>query len=76
MPGNCGVEVQTEQQELEVWLYMTDGHRIMELGPRVRSLCLGAWQTGLPSLAELSAGSPGFKPSLTRKQVVFHKYPQ
>ena len=52
--------------------YLTDGHRIMELGPRVRSLCLGAWQTGLPSLAELSAGSPGFKPSSTRKQSVFH----
>jgi hypothetical protein len=44
LPGNC---------EGGVWTaYVTDGHRIMELGPHVRSLCLRAWQTGLPSLAD------------------------
>jgi hypothetical protein len=32
--------------------YMTDDHRIMELSPQVRSLCLGAWQTGLHSLVD------------------------
>jgi hypothetical protein len=49
---------------------VTDGHRMMELSPCVRSLCLGAWQMGLPSLA--SVGSPGFEPSSTRKQTAFH----
>ena len=44
LPGNCGGGVQIA--------YVTDGHRIMELGPHVRSLCLGAWQTGLLSLAD------------------------
>ena len=29
---------------------------------------------GLPSLAEESAGSLGFKPRLTRKQAVFHSF--
>jgi hypothetical protein len=72
LTGNCGGVVQTEYQELGVLPYLTDGHRIIELEPRARSLCLGAWQMGLPSLAELSAGSPGFKPRSTRKQAVFH----
>ena len=44
LPGNCGGGVQTA--------YVTDGHTIMELGPHVRSLSLGAWQTSLLSLAD------------------------
>jgi hypothetical protein len=44
LPGNCGGGVPTA--------YMTDGHRIMDLGPCVRSLCLGTWQTNLLSLAD------------------------
>jgi hypothetical protein len=59
LQGNCGGEVQTA--------YVTDGHRIMELGPRVRSLSLGTWQTGLPSLADQSVGFPRFEPSSARK---------
>ena len=46
---------------------LTDGH----LGPPGRNLRV--WKHGkLPSLAELPARSPGFKPSLTRKQAAFH----
>jgi hypothetical protein len=44
LPGNCGGRVQTA--------YVTHGHRMMELGPCVRSLRLGAWQTGLLSLID------------------------
>jgi|UPI0000478AAB hypothetical protein len=52
---------------------MTDGHRIMELEPRVRSLVSGSMANGgLPSLAGTPAGSPGFNPSSTRKQAAFH----
>jgi hypothetical protein len=36
-------EVQTKYQELGALPYVTDGHRIMDLG---------TWQTGLPSLAD------------------------
>jgi hypothetical protein len=53
---------------------MTDDHRIMELGSRVRSLVSGSMANG-PSVLALSgtpAGSPGFKPSLTVKQAAFH----
>jgi hypothetical protein len=60
--GNCGVETRQNTRDLGVWPYLTNGHRIMELGPRVRSLVSGR-QTDLPSIAELSAGSLGFKPS-------------
>ena len=51
---------------------MTDGHRIMDLRPGVRSLVSGSLANFLLSLADVSAGSPGFKPSLTRKQAAFH----
>jgi hypothetical protein len=50
---------------------VTDGHRSMEMGPPVSSLVFGCMANFLPSLAELSAGSPGFKPSSTRKQAAF-----
>ena len=54
-------------------VYVTDGNRTMEVSPRVRSLCLGAWQTAsLPFLADYSVGTLGFKPSLTRKQAAFY----
>ena len=50
MSVNCGGGVQTA--------YVTDGHRIMELGPHVvRQLCLGAQLTVL-SLVEFSTESP------------------
>ena len=51
--------------------YMTDGHRIMELRPRVRSLVSGDLANGLLSLVGTPAGSPGFKPSSIRKQAAF-----
>ena len=59
-----GQEGKRERQESKTWLlpgsymggvwsaYVTEGHRVMELGPPLRSLCLGAWQTDLPSLAD------------------------
>ena len=40
--GNCGGGVQTEYQELGALPYVTDGHRIMELRPHVRSLVSGS----------------------------------
>jgi hypothetical protein len=67
LPGNCGGGVQTEYQELGELPYLTDDHRIMELGT-------GVWEQAniLSFLAELSAGSSGLKPSSTRKQAVFY----
>jgi hypothetical protein len=44
LPGNCEGGVKAA--------YMTDGHRITELGSPARSPCLGTWQTGLLSLAD------------------------
>jgi hypothetical protein len=44
LSGNCGSGAWTA--------YVTYGHRMMELSPHVRSLCLGAWQTGHPSLVD------------------------
>jgi hypothetical protein len=38
LPGNCRGGVQTEYQELGVLPYVTDDHRIMDLGPCVRIL--------------------------------------
>jgi hypothetical protein len=57
LPGNCGGGVQKEYQGCGALPYVTDGHRIMELRPRVRSLVSGSVAKSLPSLAELSAGS-------------------
>ena len=59
LPGNCGGGVQTECQELGSLLYLTDGHRIMELGPHVRILGSESIANGLLSLPELSGGSSG-----------------
>jgi hypothetical protein len=42
LPGNCGGGVQTEYQELGALPYESDGHRIMELGPHVRSQVSGS----------------------------------
>ena len=33
LPGNYGGGVQTKYQELGVFLYVTDGHKMIELGP-------------------------------------------
>jgi hypothetical protein len=71
MPGICEGRVQTEYQELGALPCVTDGHRIMELGPHVRSLVSGSVANFLASLAELSARSLGLKPSSTRKQAAF-----
>ena len=60
LPSNCGGGVQTEYQRLGVLLYVTDGHRIMELRPHVRSLVSRGMTNFLLFLAELSAGSLGF----------------
>ena len=50
LPGKCGGGLWTA--------YVTEGHRIMELGPHVvRQLCLGAQLTVL-SLVEFSTESP------------------
>jgi hypothetical protein len=38
-----------------IWTAYITNDRIMELGPSVRSLCLGAWQMGLLSLVDYSA---------------------
>jgi hypothetical protein len=73
LPGNYGGGVQTEYQGLGVLPYVTDGHRIMELRPRVRSLVSGSMAISLLSLAGTPAGSLGFKPSSTRKQAAFHR---
>jgi hypothetical protein len=72
LQGNCGGGVQTEYQGLGVLPFVTDGYRIMELGPLVRSLASGIMANFLPSLAKLSAGSQGFKVISTRKQAAFH----
>jgi hypothetical protein len=53
LPSNCGGRVQTEYQGLGVLHYVTDGHRIMELGPHVRSLVSGSVANFFLSLAEL-----------------------
>jgi hypothetical protein len=45
LPDNYGGGVQTEYQGLGAMPYVTDGHRIIELRPHVKSLMSGgAWQ--------------------------------
>ena len=72
MSGNSGRGVLAEYQRYGALPYVTDGHSIIELGSPVRSLVSGSMESFLLSLAQLSAVSPGFKPSSTRKQASFH----
>ena len=72
LPGNCWARVQTEYEGLGTLSYVTDGHRIMELGTHARSLVSGSMANFLLSLTVLSAVSPGFTSSSTRKQTAFH----
>jgi hypothetical protein len=60
LSGNCGGGVQTEYQELGALPYVADGHRIMELGPHVRSLVSGSvWQTSCRPLQSYLLGLQG-----------------
>ena len=65
--------IQTEHEELGELPNMTDGHRIMELGSRVRNLVSGGMADRLSvPCSYLLCLPPGFKPSSTRKQAAFH----
>ena len=59
MPSNCRGGVQIEYKGLRALSYVTDGHRIMELGPHVKNLVSGSVTNFLLFLAELSTGSLG-----------------